>query len=113
MRPQVGTLMQLLTLVFSLTFLLQAPPDASSSWGTLIQYLTWGFRTNMDKLRAIFVWLGVHAFSHVDPQTVGEGDDSPIGEIKKIQEKKRSYALLFVKICRYVVLPDTGKEECK
>ncbi|XP_061193284.1 uncharacterized protein LOC133201500 [Saccostrea echinata] len=78
-----------------------APIDVSYSWGTLIQYLVWGFRSPMDKLRTLFVWMGAQDITHrILPPIEGMEPDTPYNDIRKIQRGKMSYALFLLKLCR-------------
>jgi hypothetical protein len=80
---------------------MQAPIDVSYSWGTLIQYLVWGFRSQMDKLRTLFVWVGAQDISHrVLPPIEGMETETPYNDIRKIQKRKMSLAFFFLKLCR-------------
>ncbi|KAK3599342.1 hypothetical protein CHS0354_009835 [Potamilus streckersoni] len=75
------------------------PPDKAETYEALIDHLTSGLQTDLEKLRAIFIWLGSQNMDGADYSKV-TSSDSPIGFMKLIKESRGSYASFFTLLCR-------------
>ncbi|XP_060082728.1 hillarin-like [Ylistrum balloti] len=70
----------------------------------LVRELTIKMKTDLQKLRALFMWLGVQRIRHrtypttVDPST-------PMGHLKRMALGRVSYAVMFTLLCRAAKLP--------
>ncbi|KAL3866265.1 hypothetical protein ACJMK2_043579 [Sinanodonta woodiana] len=75
------------------------PPDKAETYEALIDYLTSGLQTDLEKLRSIFIWLGSQNIDGANYSKV-TSSDSPIGFMKLIKENRGSYASFFTLLCR-------------
>ncbi|KAK3601075.1 hypothetical protein CHS0354_029302 [Potamilus streckersoni] len=76
-----------------------ATDEHAKSYENLVEYLTSGLDTNLQKLRAIFVWMGSQSFmSRKIPGNVNI--DTPLGYIRLIQKRKGSYSSFLALLCR-------------
>ena len=77
----------------------QAPADKANNYRELITYLTQDCRTDLQKVRSIFVWLGCQNIDNTDYSGVTDSD-SPRGYMKLIQDYRGSYSAFFTLLCR-------------
>ncbi|KAL3865579.1 hypothetical protein ACJMK2_042954 [Sinanodonta woodiana] len=86
---------------------LRAPKDVETSYEELLAYLTNGLRTDMMKLRSIFCWLGTQNIEDENLRNVSESDGeiTPRGYKKLIQQRNGSYAGFFTLLCRAAGIP--------
>lgn len=85
--------------------LLQVPSKIDLSFQQLLDYLVLPFRTDMQKVRALFMWLCVQPitttkYKNLDGYTVEDLVKTPRGFMKLIKEGRASYASLFAVLCR-------------
>lgn len=80
-------------------YVAQAPAKLLDSYDNLIKYLTSGSKTDLEKLRAIFVWIGSQKIEAKELGAVRK-PDTPRAYMKLIQERKGSYGSLFALLCR-------------
>ena len=78
---------------------LQTPADKANDYADLINYLTVDCRTDLQKVRSIFVWLGCQDIDNTDYSGVTMSD-SPRGYMKLIQNYRGSYSAFFTLLCR-------------
>ncbi|KAK3607073.1 hypothetical protein CHS0354_027935 [Potamilus streckersoni] len=81
------------------------PDSVADSFDKLIEHLTRDLKDDLQKLRAIFIWLGhqnIEGGKYKDQAT-----DTPIGCMKAIKEKKGTYATFFAVLCRAAKMPCT------
>ncbi|XP_069137433.1 lim and transglutaminase domain protein ltd-1-like [Argopecten irradians] len=83
---------------------MQVDAESVGSIDELVRALTVKLKTDMQKLRALFMWLGVQRIRHrtypttVDPAT-------PLGHLKRMAMGRVSYAVMFTLLCRSAKLP--------
>lgn len=82
----------------------QTPADKANSYEDLIHYLTVDCRTDLQKLRSVFVWLGCQDIENTDYSGVTESD-TPRGYMKLIQDFRGSYSAFFTLLCRAAGIP--------
>ncbi|OWF54025.1 Kyphoscoliosis peptidase [Mizuhopecten yessoensis] len=78
-----------------------APDTAGNSFTELFEYLFNGLNIELEKVRAIFCWIG-----HKN-QTPCKGgpDDSPNAILQQVQNKNMSFAYIFARLCREADIP--------
>ncbi|XP_052099056.1 hillarin-like [Mytilus californianus] len=85
---------------------IKAPPRLQRSFDDLIAYLAHPFRHEMQKLRAIFVWVctqhidGMSFKGFTDNMTTQDHAVTPLGYFKLIKYKRASYATFLALLCR-------------
>ncbi|XP_071171555.1 hillarin-like [Mytilus galloprovincialis] len=85
---------------------IKAPPRLQRSFDDLIAYLAHPFRHEMQKLRAIFVWVctqhidGMSFKGFTDKMTTQDHAVTPLGYFKLIKYKRASYATFLALLCR-------------
>ncbi|KAK3606227.1 hypothetical protein CHS0354_037900 [Potamilus streckersoni] len=90
--------------------------EKAYSYQELIDTLINGLETDLQKLRAIFIWLGQQDIENGDYSKV-TSNDTPKGYMKLMMQKKGTYASFFTLLCRYaglhcVVIKGKGKSIC-
>ncbi|KAL3865453.1 hypothetical protein ACJMK2_042841, partial [Sinanodonta woodiana] len=75
------------------------PKDMAKGYDVLIQYLTQGLQNDLQKLRAIFIWLGQQNIEG-EKYPKATSADTPIGYMKLMKDKKGTYASFFALLCR-------------
>ncbi|KAK3599341.1 hypothetical protein CHS0354_009834 [Potamilus streckersoni] len=89
------------------------PTGKADSYELLIDHLISGLQTDVQKLRALFTWLGSQNIDGADYSKV-ISSDSPIGFMKLMKENRGSYASFFALLCRAaklkcVIIPGIAK----
>ena len=83
-----------------MTFL-QAPSELNDSFDDLVQYLTGHMTVDLQKVRAILMWLSNQNFLTVKNTESREQDEAtPRGFLKLVALKKKELVHLFEKLCR-------------
>ncbi|KAL3865486.1 hypothetical protein ACJMK2_042871 [Sinanodonta woodiana] len=85
------------------------PKDMAKGYDVLIQYLTQGLQNDLQKLRAIFIWLGQQNIEG-EKYPKATSADTPIGYMKLMKDKKGTYASFFALLCRKRKLPEKGND---
>ncbi|KAL3865485.1 hypothetical protein ACJMK2_042870 [Sinanodonta woodiana] len=80
------------------------PKDMAKGYDVLIQYLTQGLQNDLQKLRAIFIWLGQQNIEG-EKYPKATSADTPIGYMKLIKDRKGNYASFFALLCRTAKIP--------
>ncbi|XP_052220945.1 hillarin-like isoform X2 [Dreissena polymorpha] len=77
----------------------QTPDDLADSYERLISHLTSNCKTDVEKVRAIFIWM---AYQDIDGADYSEvtGNDTPRGIMKLMKDRKASYSSFFALLCR-------------
>jgi hypothetical protein len=76
------------------------------SFDDLVSYLIQPFRHEIQRLRAIFVWMCTQELDRMsfkgfsDKMTTEDHAVTPLGYFKLIKHKRASYATLFALLCR-------------
>ncbi|XP_021346178.1 hillarin-like [Mizuhopecten yessoensis] len=80
---------------------IDAPEAAGNSYTELFEHLFNGLNKNLEKVRAIFCWIG-----HKN-QTPCKGgpDDSPNAILQQVQNANMSFAYMFARLCREANIP--------
>ncbi|XP_021375601.1 hillarin-like [Mizuhopecten yessoensis] len=78
-----------------------APDEVGNGFEDLLNYLMEGLTTDLQRVRAIFYWIGCRN-QHPPP---GGPRDSPNDIIIKIKRNKMSYCYLFARLCREANIP--------
>lgn len=80
-------------------FYFQTPDDLADSYERLISHLTSHCKTDVEKVRAIFIWMANQDIDGADYSNV-TGNDTPRGVMKLMKENKASYSSFFALLCR-------------
>ncbi|KAL5005340.1 hypothetical protein ScPMuIL_018796 [Solemya velum] len=83
---------------------LRTPMEAANTYEELMVYLVKPFRTDLQQLRAIFVWLSIQDLGPMNHATATDVD-TPTGYMRLIGEQKGSYAAFLALLCRKAKLP--------
>lgn len=81
-----------------------APNVKADSFEDLIQYLKEKCTSDVEKVRALFVWLGSQDIENENYDGV-TNSDTPRGFMKLIKENKLSYSSFFAVLCRRAGIP--------
>ena len=84
---------------------MQTPDKATKTFEALIDYLTVPFRHDLQKIRALFMWLCTQPMSTKSYRVMQDMNTEelaafPRGFLKLVKEKQASYASLFALLCR-------------
>ncbi|KAH3793407.1 hillarin-like [Dreissena polymorpha] len=77
----------------------QTPDDLADSYERLISHLTSNCKTDVEKVRAIFIWMANQDIDGADYSKV-TGTDTPRGVMKLMKDRKARYSSLFALLCR-------------
>lgn len=75
-----------------------------TSYTELVDQLTYGLVTDLEKVRAIFRWITVKDLNAIE---FGDGlttSDTPLGLLRGIKFGTETYHTLFMRLCRFVCL---------
>ncbi|KAH3793457.1 hillarin-like [Dreissena polymorpha] len=91
----------------------KTPEDLADSYEGLISHLTSHCKTDVEKVRAIFIWMAYQDIDGADYSKV-TGNDTPRGVMKLMKDRKASYSSFFALLCRQaeiecVVIDGWGK----
>ncbi|XP_033751020.1 hillarin-like [Pecten maximus] len=80
---------------------MQAPDSAGESFKEFYEYLLSGLKTDLEKVRAVFCWIG-----HKNKtKSQGGPTDCPNSILRQVQESNMSFAYLFARLCREGNIP--------
>ncbi|XP_033750611.1 hillarin-like [Pecten maximus] len=83
---------------------MQVDAESANSIDELVRSITVKLKTDMQKLRALFMWLGVQRIRQRTYPTTVE-PTTPIGHLKRMAMGRVSYAVMFALLCRSAKLP--------
>ncbi|KAL3866303.1 hypothetical protein ACJMK2_043610 [Sinanodonta woodiana] len=81
----------------------EAPFETATTFPELVKYLTTGLVNDVEKVRALFMWMGSH--QHLSTVYWDASEDSPIGCWQLQSMGRLSYNDFFVRLCKEANLP--------
>lgn len=82
----------------------ETPQEKANNFQELISYLTSVCTSDIEKVRAIFVWMGTQAIATSDFSSATD-NETPLGFMRLIKEGRASYSAFFAVLCRHAQLP--------
>ncbi|KAK3606244.1 hypothetical protein CHS0354_037921 [Potamilus streckersoni] len=83
----------------------EVPQECVKSYDTLIHYLTNGLKTDLEKLRAIYMWMGNHPVSKQDYSMGDINPNTPLGFMKRVEQKDENMSSFFARLCWEARIP--------
>lgn len=82
----------------------QTPPEKAKDYQELIAYLTEDCKTDVEKVRSIFIWMASQDIAKADYSSVTDSD-TPMGLMKLMKDKRARYSTFFAVLCRHAKIP--------
>lgn len=73
-----------------------------TSYTDLVDQLTYGLCTDLEKVRAIFRWITVKDLNAIEFADALTCSDTPLGLLRGIKFGTETYHTLFMRLCRYI-----------
>ncbi|KAK7474797.1 hypothetical protein BaRGS_00033978, partial [Batillaria attramentaria] len=92
-----------------------APAALRRSFDQLISYLTEGLTRDVEKVRAIFTWVGAQHVTSGAPKSGLKACSTPEAYIREVPKNNAYITLLFARLCREAGIPSIivrGKSKC-